>query len=61
MNNKEMLGTEPMGKLLFKLALPTVAAQLMNMLYNNKPQEQTLFLVGFLLVQTLVYTKLLKS
>ena len=34
MNNKEMLGTEPIGKLLFKLALPTVAAQLMNMLYN---------------------------
>jgi len=28
------LGTEPVGKLLFKLALPTVAAQLINMLYN---------------------------
>lgn len=33
-NNKEMLGTEPVGKLLFKLALPTVVAQLINMLYN---------------------------
>ncbi len=28
------LGTEPVGKLLFKLAIPTVAAQLINMLYN---------------------------
>ncbi len=33
-NNKEFLGTEPIGKLLFRLALPTVAAQLINMLYN---------------------------
>ena len=33
-NNKEMLGTAPVGKLLFKLALPTVIAQLINMLYN---------------------------
>ena len=31
-NNKEMLGTAPVGKLLFKLALPTVIAQLINML-----------------------------
>ena len=34
MNNKEFLGTAPVGGLLFKLALPTVAAQLINMLYN---------------------------
>jgi putative MATE family efflux protein len=34
MNNKEFLGTAPIGSLLFKLALPTVAAQLINMLYN---------------------------
>lgn len=34
MNNKSFLGTEPIGKLLMKLALPTVAAQLINMLYN---------------------------
>lgn len=28
------LGTEPIGKLLFKLAIPTITAQLINMLYN---------------------------
>jgi len=33
-SNKEFLGTEPVGKLLFKLAIPTVVAQLINMLYN---------------------------
>ena len=33
-NNKEMLGTAPIGRLLFRLALPTVLAQLINMLYN---------------------------
>ena len=33
-NDKEFLGTAPVGKLLFKLALPTVVAQLINMLYN---------------------------
>ena len=32
--NKEFLGTAPVGGLLFKLALPTVTAQLINMLYN---------------------------
>ncbi len=32
--NKQFLGTEPVGRLLFKLAIPTVAAQLINMLYN---------------------------
>lgn len=30
----EFLATEPIGKLLAKLAIPTVAAQLINMLYN---------------------------
>ena len=34
MQNKEFLGTEPIGKLLLKLAIPTVLAQLVNMLYN---------------------------
>ena len=34
MRNNDFLGTEPIGKLLFKLALPTVCAQLINMLYN---------------------------
>ncbi len=33
-NNKEFLATEPIGKLLVKLAVPTVAAQMINMLYN---------------------------
>ncbi|MDO5411628.1 MAG: MATE family efflux transporter [Lachnospiraceae bacterium] len=33
-NDKDFLGTEPVGKLLMKLALPTVAAQIINMLYN---------------------------
>lgn len=32
--NKEFLGTEPVGKLLFRLSIPTVVAQLINMLYN---------------------------
>ncbi len=33
-NNRSELGTAPVGKLLFKLAVPTVIAQLVNMLYN---------------------------
>lgn len=32
--NKNDLGTAPVGKLLFRLAVPTVVAQLINMLYN---------------------------
>ena len=32
--DKTFLGTEPIGKLLLKLAVPTVVAQLVNMLYN---------------------------
>lgn len=32
--NKEFLGTEPVGKLLLKLAVPSVISQLVNMLYN---------------------------
>ncbi|MDD5952111.1 MAG: MATE family efflux transporter [Oscillospiraceae bacterium] len=32
--DKTFLGTEPIGKLLLKLAIPTVIAQLVNMLYN---------------------------
>ena len=34
MKDNSFLGTEPIGKLLFKLAVPTVIAQLINMLYN---------------------------
>ena len=32
--DKNFLGTEPIGKLLLRLAIPTLAAQLINMLYN---------------------------
>ena len=53
-DNKEMLGTAPIGKLLFKLALPTVVAQLINMLYNivdriyigHMPSDGSLALTG---------------
>lgn len=33
-DEKDFLGKEPVGRLLLKLALPTVTAQLINMLYN---------------------------
>ena len=33
-DKKEFLATEPIGKLLFRLSIPTVVAQLINMLYN---------------------------
>lgn len=33
-NNNDFLATEPVGRLLFKLAVPTLTAQLINMLYN---------------------------
>ncbi len=53
-DNKEILGTAPIGKLLFKLAVPTVAAQLINMLYNivdrifigHMPEKGDLALTG---------------
>ncbi len=32
--DNEFLGTEPVGRLLFRLAIPTIAAQVINMLYN---------------------------
>lgn len=32
--DRRFLGTEPIGKLLFRLAVPTVVAQFVNMLYN---------------------------
>ncbi len=52
--NKEFLGTEPVKKLLFKLAVPTVVAQLVNMLYNvidriyigHMPEDGALALTG---------------
>ena len=53
-DNKEMLGTAPIGKLLFRLAVPTVVAQLINMLYNivdriyigHMPEDGSLALTG---------------
>ena len=53
-DNKDFLGTAPIGKLLFKLAIPTVVAQIINMLYNivdriyigHIPQEGSLALTG---------------
>lgn len=33
-NKDEALGTQPIGKLMLSLALPAVAAQFINMLYN---------------------------
>ncbi|MBR2156327.1 MAG: MATE family efflux transporter, partial [Clostridia bacterium] len=33
-DQKALLGSAPLGKLLFKLSVPTVVAQLINMLYN---------------------------
>lgn len=53
-DNKEFLGTEPIGKLLFKLAIPSVVAQLVNMLYNiidriyigHMPENGSLALTG---------------
>lgn len=51
---KDFLGTEPVGKLLAKLAVPTVAAQIINMLYNivdriyigHIPKEGAMALTG---------------
>jgi putative MATE family efflux protein len=33
-NENDFLGTEPIGKLLFRLALPAITAQIINLLYN---------------------------
>ena len=32
--NNDFLGRDPLGKLLFKLAIPTITAQIINLLYN---------------------------
>ncbi len=53
-DNKNFLATEPIGKLLLKLSIPTVIAQLINMLYNivdriyigHIPVEGSLALTG---------------
>lgn len=54
MKENNFLGTEPIGKLLFKLAVPTVIAQLINMFYNivdriyigHIPEDGALALTG---------------
>ena len=52
--DKEFLGTEPVGRLLFRLSVPAVVAQMINMLYNivdriyigHMPEEGSLALTG---------------
>lgn len=52
--DKEALGSAPIGKLLFRLSVPTVVAQIINMLYNivdriyigHIPEEGSLALTG---------------
>ncbi|MFQ8602803.1 MAG: MATE family efflux transporter, partial [Anaerovoracaceae bacterium] len=52
--SRDFLGTEPVGRLLARLAVPTVTAQVINMLYNivdrvyigHIPHEGTLALTG---------------
>lgn len=54
MKNNDFLATEPVGRLLFRLAVPTLAAQVINMLYNmvdkifvgHMPEEGDLALAG---------------
>lgn len=54
MNDRDFLRTEPIGKLLVKLAFPTVVAQLINMFYNivdriyigHIPKEGAMALTG---------------
>lgn len=53
-DNREFLGTEPIKKLLLRMAIPTVVAQLINMLYNivdriyigHMPENGALALTG---------------
>lgn len=54
MNNNDFLGTEPVGKLLWKLSIPAITAQIINLLYNlvdrvyigHIPDEGSLALTG---------------
>ncbi len=53
-NENDFLGTDPIGKLLFRLALPAITAQLINLLYNlvdrvyigHMPDDGALALTG---------------
>lgn len=52
--NNDFLGTEPVGKLLWKLSIPAIAAQIINLLYNlvdrvyigHMPEDGSLALTG---------------
>lgn len=52
--NNDFLGTEPVGKLLWKLSIPAIAAQIINLLYNlvdrvyigHMPENGSLALTG---------------
>lgn len=52
--NNDFLGTEPVGKLLWKLSIPAIAAQIINLLYNlvdrvyigHMPKDGALALTG---------------
>ena len=52
--DRSFLGTQPIGRLLWKLAIPTVIAQIVNMLYNivdriyigHMPESGALALTG---------------
>lgn len=52
--NNDFLGTEPVGKLLWKLSIPAIAAQIINLLYNlvdrvyigHMPDDGALALTG---------------
>ena len=54
METEQRLGSEPLGRLMFRLALPSVVAQLVNLLYNlvdriyigHIPEEGALALTG---------------
>ncbi len=55
-DNREFLGTEPINKLLFKLAVPTVAAQLTFVSIGNAPCSIIVAVVRkFVLLIPLIY------
>ena len=64
-DNKDFLAKEPVGKLLLKLALPTVTAQIINMLYNiidriyigHIPENGALALTGVGVCMPLYYDR----
>ena len=68
-DEKDFLGKEPIGKLLRSLAIPTITAQLINMLYNivdriyigHIPESGALALTGVgVCMPCLLYTSYLE-